>query len=170
MLHTRYPMRWCRALFLLGLVFLPHLSVSASSAEASVELHARCLDARCRFSDGRLYVELEIRNTGSEPVVLPLEYYQRRGPTITFVDNHSGKRIRNRMGPPNSRLLDHLQVIEPAQSRRLRWILMQHDIGQQPGQPADVTVEFGYSLQPWRGAEAQMIRTTLRVGADPRAD
>jgi len=71
---------------------------------------------------------------------------------------------------PNSRLLDHLQVIEPAQSRRLRWILMQHDIGQQPGQPADVTVEFGYSVQPWRGAEAWMIRTTLRVGADPGAD
>ncbi|WP_313246962.1 hypothetical protein [Stenotrophomonas rhizophila] len=92
MLDKRYPMRWCRALFLLGLVFLPRLSVSASSAEASVELHARCLDARCRFSDRRLDVELEIRNTGSEPVVLPLEYYQRRGPTITVLSGYEAFR------------------------------------------------------------------------------
>lgn len=146
-------------------------TVFATESKPMIELHARCIDdPLCRFRDQELELELEVFNAGREAVSLPTEYYQRRGPVIKLVDNRSGKRSTVGMGQPMPQLLDQLQVIEPGQSYRFRWIIMPEDIQSFALRPVDLTVEFGLSLNPrLAGADAKMITTRLHVAADPAA-
>lgn len=72
------------------------------------------------------------------------------------------------MGPPRSELLEQMQVLEPGQSFRFRWVIMPTQILRFALRPVDVTAEFGLSLDPrLTGENAQMIETTLRIASDP---
>lgn len=161
-------MRHC--LILLTLLFSIYPSaVRAKEANTMIELHARCLnDVQCHFSGQKTEIELEIFNAGREAVSLPTEYYRLRGPVLTLIDNRSGKRRPLRMGPPRSELLEQMQVLEPGQSFRFRWVIMPTQILRFALRPVDVTAEFGLSLDTrLTGENAQMIETTLRIASDP---
>lgn len=153
-----------------ALAFAPAATARADDAPA-VALNARCVEDPCQFSGQKLQVELHLFNAGRKAVSLPTEYYRRRGPVLTLIDNRSGKRQPLRMGPPRSVLLEQMQVLEPGQSFRFRWVIMPDQILRFALRPVDVTAEFGLSLDPrLTGENAQMIETTLRIASDPTVD
>lgn len=144
-------------------------AAAKDAAASGIKLRARCLEnAHCHYRGQSIELELDVLNAGREAVSLPTEYYRRRGPVLTLIDNRSGKRQPLRMGPPRSELLEQMQVLEPGQSFRFRWVIMPNQILRFALRPVDVTAEFGLSLDPrLTGENAQMIETTLRIASDP---
>lgn len=144
-------------------------AAAKDAAASAIELRVRCLEnAHCHFRGQSIQLELDVLNAGREAVSLPTEYYRRRGPVLTLIDNRSGKHRPLRMGPPRSELLEQMQVLEPGQSFRFRWVIMPTQILRFALRPVDVTAEFGLSLDPrLTGENAQMIETTLRIASDP---
>ncbi|MNV02398.1 hypothetical protein D3C71_926330 [compost metagenome] len=131
-----------------------------------IELHARCTDdAQCRFHEGAtLNIELELRNAGSEPVSLPLEYIRQRGPSVRVYDNHTELSTALRTKLAAAALRDQLQVLEAGQSIRFSFPVKPQEISRSALRPVDVSLEFSINLTPGlSGEEANMVRKRLRV-------
>ncbi|TDB27678.1 hypothetical protein ATCM_08375 [Stenotrophomonas sp. ATCM1_4] len=131
-----------------------------------IELHARCVDdAHCRFHEGvTLNIELELRNGGSEPVSLPLEYIRQRGPSVRVHDNHTQRTTSLRTTLAAAALREQLQVLAPGQSIRFSIPVKPQDISRFALRPVDVSLEFSINLTPGlSGEDADMVSSRLRV-------
>ena len=130
-----------------------------------IELHARCVDdAQCRFRGQTLNVELELRNSGSEPVSLPLEYIRSRGPSVKVKDNHSGKTTALRSGMAAAALRDQMQELRAGQSLRIGFPIKPQELTRFALRPMDVTLQLSVNLTPGAGStEAQVVQAQLRV-------
>ncbi|KAF1055403.1 MAG: hypothetical protein GAK43_00196 [Stenotrophomonas maltophilia] len=130
-----------------------------------IELHARCVDdAQCRFRGDTLNVELELRNGGSEPVTLPLEYIRSRGPSVKVKDNHSGKTTALRTGMAAAALRDQMQELRAGQSLRMGFPIKPQELTRFALRPMDVTLQFSVNLTPGAAStEAQLVQAQLNV-------
>jgi hypothetical protein len=130
-----------------------------------IELHARCVDdAQCRFRGDTLHVELELRNSGSEPVSLPLEYIRSRGPSVRVKDNHSEKTTALRSGMAAAALRQQMQELRAGQSLRIGFPIKPQELTRFALRPMDVTLQFSINLTPGStGAEARVVQAQLHV-------
>ena len=147
------------------LTLLLPLSAYGKESGPMIELRARCLDGNpCPFTDEMIHVELELFNAGEEPVLLPIDYYRRRGPKVILLDNHSGKESHIRMGPPNFALANSLQALSPGEAVRIPWLVAPDSINRFALKPVDLTVRFSFNLTPMLSApDAVSVATTLQV-------
>ena len=114
-----------------------------------IELRARCAEGNpCHFTGEMFVLELELFNAGQESMTLPIEYFRRRGPRVTLVDNHSGKEVVLHMGPRKARLMEQLQVLAPGESIRFPWWIPDFHISDFALKPVDITAKFRFHLTP----------------------
>lgn len=132
---------------------------------SGIELHARCVDdTQCRFRGDTLVVELELRNAGSEPARLPLEYIRSRGPSVKVKDNRSGKVTALRSGMAPATLLDQTQELQAGRSLRIGFPIRPQELARSALRPMDVTLQFLVNLTPGvPRAEAQVVQAQLNV-------
>ena len=147
------------------LTLLLPLSAYGKESGPMIELRARCLDGNpCPFTDEMIHVELELFNAGEEPVLLPIDYYRRRGPKVILLDNHSGKESRLCMGPPSSTLAKRVQVLSPGEAVRIPWLVAPDSINRFVLKPVDLTVRFSFDLTPMLStSDSVFVATTLQV-------
>ncbi len=128
-----------------------------------VELRVHCMgEAACRFTGTTLEFELELLNSGSTALQLPLNYLQKRGPAVRIHDNHSGKVTSLRRPLAAAALREQVTELAPGQSVRITYTVRPEGISRFALRPVDVFFEFSFNLAPAEG-EPQMVNTRVRV-------
>mgnify|MGYP000848145897 FL=1 len=156
---------FCRTFLALVILLVQSTPAHSEEIETMIEVRARCLYGDpCRFMGEVIDVELELKNRGEEGVDLPLRYFREQGPKMIFVDNHSGKEKRFRMGPPMRELFNKLETLPPGKSIRVPWRIQADDISMFALRPVDLTVRFNFYLAPVAGQADEVFATAeLRI-------
>ena len=134
--------------------------------DSGLELRVSCADEpACTFAGSDMRVDVEIFNTGSQAIGVPLALLRQRGPTIKLTNSGTEDSVFLRPNLANPSLKADLVAFEPSDSATIPWVIMAVELRQFGQQVVDVIADVSFRFPgEVRGAPVDVrVSQSIRI-------
>lgn len=111
--------------------------------EPSATLTIACNNGdECNFNGNDIELNISIKNTGTTPFMIPLDYIKKAGPTIKITDQKTGQFVFLKKNLADPKLREQPTPINSNQTTSLDWIILAPEIRQFGKEKGRLTVEI----------------------------
>lgn len=96
----------------------------------------------CYFDDKDLFFTIEIRNNHHQEIGFPLEYIERKAPSIKLINKSENKETDVPTSPANSDLENKLVFIKPNETEKIKSVIPTYIIKNISGSSTEILAEI----------------------------
>ncbi len=145
---------------LTGLVAVLLHTPGTAMEQNIISITAQCVDnPTCVFKGSDMWIDVVVKNVGSEEIGFPAEYMQQRGPSMRLIDNVTQESQQLKVERPRASK-DKLVRLQPGQSFTINTVIKDREILRVRREFVDVTAELNVSAEIQVGSSDERVRTS----------
>ncbi len=114
----------------------------------------------CKFIGQDITLNVQITNTSGQPISIPLQFLQQRGPSIRLINQQTNQDLVLPTNPANQDLLNDYTTLQPQESAKLDWVITTSEISQLGIEQAGIKAEISISTPYQSGSNQKEAMTT----------